>query len=57
MQLSFRGHTYEATTPDLLTETVELAGKYRGQPVTFSQARAIAPAHRTLSYRGVRYER
>jgi len=57
MTLTFLGQKYEAVaTSEITSAESELSGKYRGNTVTFSSARAASPATVALTYRGIRYD-
>ncbi len=60
MTLTFLGQRYESTCLALnsvVANETKLTGKYRGNPVRFSQPRAVNSANVHLTYRGVNYNR
>lgn len=57
MTLTFLGQRYESTCNEIASVETEVTGKYRGNPVKIAAARAAAPAHVRLTYRGTSYVR
>ncbi|MDA0266542.1 MAG: DUF4278 domain-containing protein [Cyanobacteria bacterium] len=57
MQLSYRGHHYEAQLPKLDQDGLEEIGVYRGAPLKRKHFHLAARHHGTveLTYRGVKY--
>ncbi|MBE7380256.1 MAG: DUF4278 domain-containing protein [Leptolyngbya sp. SIO1E4] len=57
MQLSYRGHHYEANLPSLEEQSMEEIGVYRGARLKRKTFR-VSPRHHgkvELTYRGVKY--
>jgi len=54
MQLSYRGHNYEANT-NAVASNVAIEGHYRGVKATLHEARVPVQHRNQLTYRGVRY--
>ncbi len=57
MQLSYRGHHYDAQIPQLEQDGVEEIGVYRGALLTRKHFNLAAQRHNKveLTYRGVKY--
>ncbi len=59
MHLIYRGSVYTPDTTNVDLSESDIAGKYRGVPITFKSQRGVAQpqAVATLMYRGISYLR